>query len=104
MGRFLTLTAADGHSFQCWHASAAGQPRAAVVVLQEIFGVNHHIQAVCERLARAGYEAYAPALFDRITRDFSSGYSASEVTAALKLLPVLDWNLAVADTVATVQE
>jgi carboxymethylenebutenolidase len=104
MGRFLTLTAADGHTFQCWHVPAAGEPRGAVVVLQEIFGVNHHIQSVCERLAQEGYEAYAPALFDRFARDFTSGYSPDEVGQALKLLPALDWDLAVADTWATVLE
>src|SRR5947207_708400 len=37
-----------------------------VVVIQETFGVNHHIRAVCDRLAAAGYAAVAPALFDRV--------------------------------------
>ena len=35
----------------------------AVIVVQEIFGVNHHIQKVCDRYAQEGYVAVAPALF-----------------------------------------
>ena len=36
------------------------------MVIQEIFGVNHHIRSVCDRLAAEGYVAIAPAIFDRI--------------------------------------
>ena len=36
------------------------------MVIQEIFGVNHHIRAVCDRLAGEGYVAIAPSIFDRI--------------------------------------
>ena len=40
-------------------------PRGAVVVIQEVFGVNHHIQDVTRRFADAGYHAVAPHLFHR---------------------------------------
>jgi carboxymethylenebutenolidase len=43
-----------------------------VVVIQEIFGVNHHIRAVCDRLAGEGYVAIAPAIFDRVEPNFTS--------------------------------
>ena len=99
---FIELASPDGHRFQCWHAPATGRPRGAVVVLQEIFGVNEHIQSVCARLAQAGYDAYAPALFDRLQRGFTSGYSKDEVGAALALLPQVDWDAMVTDTLATV--
>ena len=98
------ITAPDGHTFDCWTvAHTSGDSRGAVVVLQEIFGVNSHIRAVCARLADAGYDAYAPALFDRLKPGFESGYSKDEVAEALKLLPVLDWNDMVADALATVR-
>jgi len=97
-----TLTASDGHQFSCWLTKASGTRRDAVVVLQEIFGVNHHIQAVCERLAAEGFDAYAPALFDRIKPNFSSGYSQDEITKALAFLPQLDWDHLVLDVQATV--
>lgn len=99
---FIDITASDGVPFSCWHAPAQSSPRGAVVVLQEIFGVNHHIQAVCGRLAAAGYEAFAPALFDRIAPGFTSGYSKEEVAHALQFLPRLDWGAMTLDTLATV--
>jgi carboxymethylenebutenolidase len=99
---FIEIASPDGHRFQCWHSPATGKPRGAVVVLQEIFGVNDHIQSVCARLAQAGYDAYAPALFDRLQRGFTSGYSKDEVGVALALLPQVDWDAMVTDTLATV--
>lgn len=51
----------------------------AVVVIQEIFGVNDHIRAVTERLARAGRVAIAPALYQRQVPGFEVGYSAEDV-------------------------
>ncbi|MFH7026887.1 MAG: dienelactone hydrolase family protein [Heteroscytonema crispum UTEX LB 1556] len=50
-----------------------------VVVLQEIFGVNAHIREVTERIAREGYVAIAPALFDRIAPGFETGYTPEDV-------------------------
>lgn len=103
MAAFTTLQAPDGHRFGCWQATPAGTAaRGAVVVLQEIFGVNAHIRSVCARLADAGYDAYAPALFDRVQPGFESGYSKDDVAAALLLLPALDWPAMVTDTLATV--
>jgi len=54
MGLSLTLTAADGHKLGADGADPAGQPKGGVVVIQEIFGVNHHIRSVCDRLAGEG--------------------------------------------------
>ncbi len=45
MGRWQTLMARDGHEFSAYLAAPSGAPRGAVVVLQEIFGVNEHIRA-----------------------------------------------------------
>lgn len=50
-----------------------------VVVLQEIFGVNTHIREVTERIAREGYVAIAPALFQRFAPGFETGYTPSDV-------------------------
>ncbi|MES2533941.1 MAG: dienelactone hydrolase family protein [Pseudomonadota bacterium] len=102
MTGYIDIVSPDGHGFGCWHVEAIGQPRGSVVVLQEIFGVNHHIRALCTRLAAAGYDAYAPALFDRMERGFTSGYSKEEVAVALQFLPKLDWDAMVVDTLATV--
>jgi carboxymethylenebutenolidase len=79
MGDFTTLMARDGHEFQAYLAAPAGRPHGAVVVLQEIFGVNRHIRAVTDSFAAEGYTAIAPALFDRIRRGIELGYSGPEV-------------------------
>ena len=65
MGNFVNLTAADGFTFPAYVAQPAGAPRGAVVVLQEIFGVNPHIRAVTDGYAADGYLAVAPATFHR---------------------------------------
>lgn len=54
-------------------------PFGAVIVLQEIFGVNDHIRAVTERIARAGYGAFAPALYHRQAPGFETGYTPEDI-------------------------
>ena len=75
MGEFTTLMARDGHEFNAWLTPTSGAPRGAVVIAQEIFGVNHHIRAVTDGFAAAGYLAIAPCLFDRIRRGIELDYS-----------------------------
>jgi carboxymethylenebutenolidase len=71
---WIELKAADGHTFKAWQAEPAGNPRGAIVVLQEIFGVNAHIRSVCDRYAAQGWLAIAPALFDRAAPGLEFGY------------------------------
>jgi len=78
MGDFTTLMARDGHEFQAYLAAAPARPRGAVVVLQEIFGVNAHIRSVTDSFAAEGYTAIAPALFDRIRRGIELGYGDAD--------------------------
>ena len=79
MGRWETLMARDGHEFSAYLAPPAGAPRGAVVVLQEIFGVNKHLRGVAEQYAAAGFLAIAPALFDRIGRNIELGYGPKDL-------------------------
>ena len=51
MGSFVELTAVDGAKTPAYVAMPEGKPRGAVVVLQEIFGVNSHIRSVADRYA-----------------------------------------------------
>jgi carboxymethylenebutenolidase len=78
MGEMITLTAADGHTLAAWR-TGPGDAAKALVVVQEIFGVNHHMRAVCERFAAEGYAVIAPALFDRTVRGVELGYTADDV-------------------------
>lgn len=54
-------------------------PFGAIIVLQEIFGVNSHIRDVTERIARAGYVALAPALYHRQAPGFEAGYTPEDI-------------------------
>src|SRR5215472_9391078 len=78
MGEFTTIMARDGHEFQAYLAAPTGKPRGAIVVLQEIFGVNSHIRAVTDGFAAEGYTAIAPSLFDRIRRGIQLGYGPED--------------------------
>jgi carboxymethylenebutenolidase len=91
LGKHFSLTTNDGHTLGAYRADPSGKPKGAMVVAQEIFGVNSHIRNVCDRLAAHGYVAVAPALFDRFVRDFESGYSADEVAHARSYLGKIDW-------------
>jgi carboxymethylenebutenolidase len=51
----------------------------AIVVIQEIFGVNEHIRDVSERFAKAGYIAIAPAIYQRLAPGFETGYTAEDI-------------------------
>lgn len=78
-GEFTRLMARDGHEFDAWLAPPVGTPRGAVLVLQEIFGVNPHIRAVADGFAADGYLAIAPSLFDRVKRNMEMGYTPQDV-------------------------
>ena len=92
MGKQFNLTASDAHSLGAYRADPAGKPKGGMIVVQEIFGVNHHIRAVCDRLAGEGYVAVAPAVFDRFVRNFESGYSPDEIAHARSYLGNLNWD------------
>jgi len=79
MGEFTTLMARDGHEFNAWLAAPSGPARGAVVIAQEIFGVNRHIRAVTDDYAAQGYVAIAPCLYDRVRRGIELGYSDPEI-------------------------
>jgi carboxymethylenebutenolidase len=80
----IELKAADGHTLSAYRAGPEDATRALVVV-QEIFGVNHHIRTVCDRFAAEGYLVIAPALFDRAERGAELGYTADDVARGREL-------------------
>ena len=90
MGQFTTIMARDGHEFQAWLAAAPGRPRSALLVIQEIFGVNSHIRAVTDQFAAEGYTAIAPSLFDRVRRGIELGYTPAEMQEGSGYVKQLD--------------
>ena len=85
MGNFIDLKAADGFSFPAYVAQPAGKPKGAVVVLQEIFGVNSHIRNVADGYAAAGYLVVAPATFHRVQPGVELGYTPEDIAAGAAL-------------------
>ena len=70
--------AKDGHIVDLYVAKPKSEAMATVIVLQEIFGITEHIQAICQQYATHGYLAIAPALFDRIKKNIVLDYSSIE--------------------------
>ena len=102
VGKDIKLTASDQFKLGAYRADPAATPKAAVVVIQEIFGVNHHIRSICDRLAHNGYVAVAPSIFDRTEPNFQSGYSPDEVAVARKFVASPDWAAMLRDTQAAI--
>jgi carboxymethylenebutenolidase len=97
-----TLMARDGHEFNAWLAAPAGKPRGAVVVIQEIFGVNAHIRAVADSYAAEGYVAIAPAVFDRIRRGIELGYNADTMKEGFGYVQQLQRDKTLLDLAASI--
>jgi carboxymethylenebutenolidase len=104
LGKHFSLVAADSFKLGAYRADPSGSPKGGVVVIQEIFGVNHHIRAVCDRIAAQGYAAIAPAIFDRQQPNFESGYSPDEIANARKFVANPDWGAMMRDTQAAIDE
>ena len=85
MGQFINLKASDGFTVPAYLAQPEGKPRAAVVVVQEIFGVNSHIRSVADKLAAEGYLALAPATFERVKPGVELGYTEADMNAGFAL-------------------
>jgi carboxymethylenebutenolidase len=102
MGQMLTLTAKDGHRLGVYRADPTGKPRGAIVVIQEIFGVNHHIRSVADRFAQQGYVALAPALFDRVEKGIELGYDQKSIESGRDIRAKVPLEGTLADLQATI--
>jgi len=79
MGEWIPLTTSEG-PIRAWLARPDAPPKGAVVVVQEIFGVNPHIRAVANRFAEAGFTAMAPAMFDLVRPETELRYDEAGVS------------------------
>ncbi len=103
MTGMIELTARDGHKFGAYKAQPTARPTAAIIVIQEIFGVNSHIKAVADGYASAGYLAIAPALYDRAQRGYETGYSPEEIQAGVAVMQTLKIENTLMDVDATLE-
>src|SRR3989442_12190913 len=79
MGETITLVAEDGQRLTGYRAAPARAPRAGLVIVQEIFGVNSHIKRVCDGFTADGYVALAPGIFERVEPGFAIGYRPEDI-------------------------
>src|ERR1700742_1359254 len=97
MTQAVKLQAIDDHELDAYVALPDGKPWGALVVVQEIFGVNPHIRAVADRFAHEGFLSVAPALFDRVERNVELSDSAEDRQIAMSLAQRLSIDDAVED-------
>jgi carboxymethylenebutenolidase len=100
MGDWVKVKADDGFELGAYVATPANEPLGALVVVQEIFGVNKSIRAVADHYASEGFVAIAPALFDRFERNLELGYGEADMKKAFALYPKLDPNVSLLDIAA----
>ena len=90
MGAFIQLKAADGTPFPAYLAEPATPAKAAIVVIQEIFGVNAHIREVADAYAKAGFLAIAPAMFHRAQAHVELGYTEADMGTGMALKTAIE--------------
>ena len=88
MARWIDLDTPHG-PVSAWRADPTGPSLGAVLVIQEIFGVNAHIRSVVERFAGAGFVAIAPALFDPVERGVELRYEQADFGRGRALVSAL---------------
>ncbi len=101
----ITVTAADGGQFGAYLATPAGAGGPALVVIQEIFGVNAVMRALCDGFAAAGYLAVCPDLFWRQDPGIQlTDKTQAEWDRAFALMQGFDTDLGIADLKATLAQ
>ncbi|MHA6729898.1 dienelactone hydrolase family protein [Devosia sp. A369] len=103
MGERITLTASDGFILNAYRAKPAGTPRGGVVVIQEVWGLNHFVRDVVDRYARHGFVAVAPAMFDRVEFGYESDdYSPAQFAVIGELMKKFNHQMALVDVTAAI--
>ncbi len=100
MSDSIRLKAQDGHELSAYVARPSGEPVGALVLVQEIFGINAHIRSVADGYARDGFVVVAPALFDRIERGVELKYEGDDLKRAYEFYQKLSPETALLDVAA----
>ncbi len=103
MNRYIDINTSDG-SFKAYIARPAVLPAPAVVVVQEIFGVNADLRDTCYELASQGYFALSPDLFWRMELGVDmSDQTEAEWKRGFALYTAFDYASGVSDIASTMQ-
>lgn len=98
----VRLTADDGHTFDAYDVHPEGA-KAAIVVVQEIFGVNSHIRSLVDRFASFGYHAVAPAVFDRAKPGIELDYTSEGIAEGRGYVGEIGFEAVMRDVAAAVE-
>jgi len=79
----IKSTAEDGFQVPCYHAAPTGERKGGVIVIQEIFGIDRHVTRDVDRWAELGFEAVAPALYERREPGFVAEHSEDGIKAGI---------------------
>ena len=101
-GRYIDIAAADGGSFRAYVAEPAKGSGPGILLLQEIFGINHYIREVADQYAEEGYVVVAPDLFWRLEPGIELGYSEEDFGRAFGYYQEFDVEKAIKDMTTTV--
>ena len=102
MGTKIKLKASDGHELDAYFAESSGPARGAIVLVQEIFGVNSHIRSVADDYASQGFHVVAPALFDRVQPNLELGYNPDDTAQGMKAARQIGMDAALQDVAASI--
>ncbi len=100
MSDWIKLKAEDGHELKAYVARPKGEPIGALVLVQEIYGVNKHVRGVADGYAKDGFVVFAPAIFDRFERDLELMYGSEDMKRAFELYPKLRPDVTLLDVAA----
>ena len=105
MGEMIEIHTLDGlDAFPAYRVDPAGTPRGAIVVIQEVFGVNPGIRRKADALAKLGYVAVAPDLFWRFAKGVQLDPDVPEqLQAGLNYFGSFDQDEGVKDLEATIR-
>ena len=84
-GSFIPLTSGDGFVFQAYHVLPKGTRKGALIVIQEIFGVNDDIRQVSDEYAERGFEVLAPSMYDRVVPGFAHSHAGADIGYAVQI-------------------
>jgi carboxymethylenebutenolidase len=102
MGKKITLTASDSFQLGAYVAEPAAPAKAGLVIIQEIFGINPHIQSVADTFAKEGFLCIAPAIFDRVRPGIELPYNPDTMKEGFGYVTSLDQKNTIADIDAAI--
>jgi carboxymethylenebutenolidase len=104
MSDWIKVKASDGHELSAYVARPKGEVIGALVLVQEIYGVNSHVRSVADGYAKDGFLVVAPAIFDRFERGLELKYEGADQKRAMQLYPMLKPDVTLLDVAAAYGE